>query len=610
MNLCRREAAEWMIFMETMGNLRRTHYCGTLRARDAGTQMTVAGSIAKCRDKGGVIFADLRDTTGILQLIFDDSTDRAVFEKASGLKSEYVIIAAGTLREREAKTDKIPTGEVELFVTELRVLSGAQTTPFEVRDGINVNDQLRLKYRYLDLRRPSMHEPIVVRSKIAKVVRDYYDEQHFVEIETPMLIKSTPEGARDYLVPSRVQPGHFYALPQSPQLYKQILMLSGFDRYYQIVRCFRDEDLRADRQPEFTQIDMEMSFVTEDDVMAMNEGLVKRVFREVLGVDVETPFRRMPYSEAMARYGSDKPDTRFGLELQDVTDVLRESGFAVFKSAVEAGGSVRLINAKGLAGALTRKEIDKLVDVAKTYGAKGLAYTRLTADGVTSSFEKFLSEEEKAALHKAAGAETGDVLLVVADAKNSTVFAALGALRLAVANKCGLIDPDKFNFLWVTDFPFFEYSEEEGRWMAMHHPFTMPRAEDLDKVESDPGSVRALAYDMVLNGCELGGGSIRINDPAVQDRMLKALGFSEERARESFGFLMDAYQYGAPPHGGMAFGFDRMVMLMLKRDSIRDVIAFPKVQNAGEPMSGCPETVEEKQLRELSIAYAPIETEE
>ena len=599
-----------MIFMETMGNLRRTHYCGTLRARDAGTQMTVAGSIAKCRDKGGVIFADLRDTTGILQLIFDDSTDRAVFEKASGLKSEYVVIAAGTLREREAKTDKIPTGEVELFVTELRVLSGAQTTPFEVRDGINVNDQLRLKYRYLDLRRPSMHEPIVVRSKIAKVVRDYYDEQHFVEIETPMLIKSTPEGARDYLGPSRVQPGHFYALPQSPQLYKQILMLSGFDRYYQIVRCFRDEDLRADRQPEFTQIDMEMSFVTEDDVMAMNEGLVKRVFREVLGVDVETPFRRMPYSEAMARYGSDKPDTRFGLELQDVTNVLRESGFAVFKSAVEAGGSVRLINAKGLAGALTRKEIDKLVDVAKTYGAKGLAYTRLTADSVTSSFEKFLSEEEKAALHKAAGAETGDVLLVVADAKNSTVFAALGALRLAVANKCGLIDPDKFNFLWVTDFPFFEYSEEEGRWMAMHHPFTMPRAEDLDKVESDPGSVRALAYDMVLNGCELGGGSIRINDPAVQDRMLKALGFSEERARESFGFLMDAYQYGAPPHGGMAFGFDRMVMLMLKRDSIRDVIAFPKVQNAGEPMSGCPETVEEKQLRELSIAYAPIETEE
>ncbi|MFR1786637.1 MAG: aspartate--tRNA ligase [Ruthenibacterium lactatiformans] len=424
-----------------------------------------------------------------------------------------------------------------------------------------------------------------------------------------MLIKSTPEGARDYLVPSRVQPGHFYALPQSPQLYKQILMLSGFDRYYQIVRCFRDEDLRADRQPEFTQIDMEMSFVTEDDVMGYERRPCKARVPGSAGRGRGNAFRRMPYSEAMARYGSDKPDTRFGLELQDVTDVLRESGFAVFKSAVEAGGSVRLINAKGLAGALTRKEIDKLVDVAKTYGAKGLAYTRLTADGVTSSFEKFLSEEEKAALHKAAGADRRRAA-GGGRCENSTVFAALGALRLAVANKCGLIDPDKFNFLWVTDFPFFEYSEEEGRWMAMHHPFTMPRAEDLDKVESDPGSVRALAYDMVLNGCELGGGSIRINDPAVQDRMLKALGFSEERARESFGFLMDAYQYGAPPHGGMAFGFDRMVMLMLKRDSIRDVIAFPKVQNAGEPMSGCPETVEEKQLRELSIAYAPIETEE
>ena len=590
-----------MIFMETMGNLRRTHYCGTLRARDAGTQMTVAGSIAKCRDKGGVIFADLRDTTGILQLIFDDSTDRAVFEKASGLKSEYVVIAAGTLREREAKTDKIPTGEVELFVTELRVLSGAQTTPFEVRDGINVNDQLRLKYRYLDLRRPSMHEPIVVRSKIAKVVRDYYDEQHFVEIETPMLIKSTPEGARDYLVPSRVQPGHFYALPQSPQLYKQILMLSGFDRYYQIVRCFRDEDLRADRQPEFTQIDMEMSFVTEDDVMAMNEGLVKRVFQEVLGVDVETPFRRMPYSEAMARYGSDKPDTRFGLELQDVTDVLRESGFAVFKSAVEAGGSVRLINAKGLAGALTRKEIDKLVDVAKTYGAKGLAYTRLTADGVTSSFEKFLSEEEKAALHKAAGAETGDVLLVVADAKNSTVFAALGALRLAVANKCGLIDPDKFNFLWVTDFPFFEYSEEEGRWMAMHHPFTHPKEEDIPLLDTDPAAVRADAYDMVVNGVEVGGGSIRIHDSQLQAKMFEILGFTPERAQEQFGFLMNAFKYGAPPHGGLAYGLDRWVSLFAGLDSIRDCIAFPKNNSGRDVMLDAPAALDQSQLDELNL---------
>ena len=596
----------------SISGMKRTHMCGELRLSDVGREVTVNGWVDRVRDNGGVLFLLVRDRAGIVQCTFDKSVNAGLFDVAFTCRTEFVVAVRGKLvaRDEAAINRKMPTGEVEIVAEELRILSRAETTPFEIDDSKEVGDQVRLKYRYLDLRRPSMHEPIVVRSKIAKVVRDYYDEQHFVEIETPMLIKSTPEGARDYLVPSRVQPGHFYALPQSPQLYKQILMLSGFDRYYQIVRCFRDEDLRADRQPEFTQIDMEMSFVTEDDVMAMNEGLVKRVFREVLGVDVETPFRRMPYSEAMARYGSDKPDTRFGLELQDVTDVLRESGFAVFKSAVEAGGSVRLINAKGLAGALTRKEIDKLVDVAKTYGAKGLAYTRLTADGVTSSFEKFLSEEEKAALHKAAGAETGDVLLVVADAKNSTVFAALGALRLAVANKCGLIDPDKFNFLWVTDFPFFEYSEEEGRWMAMHHPFTMPRAEDLDKVESDPGSVRALAYDMVLNGCELGGGSIRINDPAVQDRMLKALGFSEERARESFGFLMDAYQYGAPPHGGMAFGFDRMVMLMLKRDSIRDVIAFPKVQNAGEPMSGCPETVEEKQLRELSIAYAPIETEE
>lgn len=591
--------------METMGTLRRTHYCGGLRAKDAGTQMTVAGSIAKCRNKGGVIFADLRDTTGILQLIFDDSTDKAVFEKAAGLKSEYVVIAAGTLREREAKTDKLPTGDVELFVTELRVLSGAETTPFEVRDGINVNDQLRMQYRYLDLRRPSMHEPIVVRAKIAKVIRDYYDSEHFIEVETPMLIKSTPEGARDYLVPSRVQPGHFYALPQSPQLYKQLLMLSGFDRYYQIVRCFRDEDLRANRQPEFTQVDMEMSFCDENDVMAVNEGLVKRVFKEILDVDIETPLPRMPYSEAMARFGSDKPDTRFGLELQDVTDAVRGCGFAVFSGAIEAGGSVRLINAKGLAATLTRKEIDKLVDVAKTYGAKGLAYTRITADGTTSSFEKFLTEEEKAALHKAANAETGDVLLVVADAKNDVVFAALGALRLAVGEKCGLIDKTKYNLLWVTDFPFFEYSDEEGRWMAKHHPFTMPRADDLPLVESDPGSVRALAYDMVLNGVEIGGGSMRINDPGIQQRMLRALGFTEQRAQDSFGFLINAYRYGAPPHGGMAFGFDRLVQELLHIDSIRDVIAFPKMQNAGEPMSGCPETVDEKQLRELSIAYVP-----
>ena len=588
--------------METMGNLRRTHYCGEVRLAQAGQEMVVAGSVAKCRDKGGIIFADLRDTTGILQMVFDDSTDPAVFEKAGSLKSEYVVIAKGVLRERDAKTDKIATGDVELYVTELRVLSTAETTPFEIRDEIKVKDELRLKYRYLDLRRPSMHDPLVIRSKIAQIVRNYYCDNHFCEIETPMLIKSTPEGARDYLVPSRVQPGHFYALPQSPQLYKQILMLSGFDRYFQIARCFRDEDLRADRQPEFTQIDMEMSFVEAEDVMSMNEGLVKKVFKEILNIDVPTPFARMPYSEAMDRFGSDKPDTRFGLELVNVSEVLKNTEFMPFKSALEAGGSIRLINAKGLADKLTRKTIDKLTDVVKTYGAKGLAYTRLTAEGETSSFEKFLTEEEKNALRTAAGAEVGDVLLVVADGKNDTVFAALGALRLDVAKRCELIDESKFNFLWVTEFPLFEYSEEEGRYMAKHHPFTMPMDEDLDKIESEPGVCRAKAYDMVLNGCELGGGSIRINNPELQDRMFKALGFTEESARESFGFLMDAYKYGAPPHGGMAFGFDRMVMLMLKKDSIRDVIAFPKVQNAGEVMSGCPETVEEKQLRELNIA--------
>lgn len=594
--------------METMGNLRRTAYCGELTTEDIGKEVIVAGSIAKSRDLGGVVFADLRDTTGILQLSFDDSSDREVFKKASALKTEYVVIAKGELRRRESINKTIPTGEIELFVTELRVLSAAETTPFELRDNIKVKDELRLRYRYLDLRRESMHYPIVLRSRIAKIIRDYYCDNHFCEIETPILIKSTPEGARDYLVPSRVQPGHFYALPQSPQLYKQILMLSGFDRYFQIARCFRDEDLRADRQPEFTQVDMEMSFVSEEDVESMNEGLVKKLFKEVLDVDVPTPFIRMPYAEAMERFGSDKPDTRFGLELKNVTELLKGCEFAVFKGAIEAGGSVRCINAKGLADQLSRKAIDKLTEVVKTYGAKGLAYTRLTADGETSSFEKFLTEEEKLALRKAADVETGDVLLIVADGNDEHVFAALGALRLEIAKKCDLINPDQFNFLWVTDFPFFEYSENEGRFMAKHNPFTLPREEDLDKIESDPGSVRARAYDMVLNGCEVGGGSMRINDPAMQERMLKALGFSEERARESFGFLMDAYKFGAPPHGGMAFGFDRLVMLMLKKDSIRDVIAFPKVQNAGEPMSGCPDLVENKQLDELSIQLAlPVE---
>ena len=588
--------------METMGNLRRTNYCGEVSLADAGREMTVCGSIARARDKGGIIFADLRDTTGILQLVFDEDTPQDVFAKAESLKSEYVVIARGLLRERAAKTDKIATGDVELYVQELRVLSEAQTPPFEIRDGINVNDDLRLRYRYLDLRRPSQHETIVLRSKICQIVRNYFCDNHFCEIETPTLIKSTPEGARDYLVPSRVQPGHFYALPQSPQLYKQILMLSGFDRYFQIAPCFRDEDLRADRQPEFTQIDEELSFVDENDIMTINEGLLKKLWKEMLGIDLVTPFQRLPWDQAMARFGSDKPDTRFGLEIRDVTEVFRGTGFKPFAAVLAEGGSIRAINAAGLADKLTRKNIDKLGEVAKTYGAKGLAFSRLTAEGTASSFEKFLTEAEKTALYQALDARTGDVLLLVSDTDWVRACTALGQVRLEIGRKYDLIDPDKFNFLWVVDFPLFEYSEQEGRWMAMHHPFTMPKPEDLDKIESDPGACRALAYDIVLNGVELGGGSIRINDPALQDRMFHALGFTEEKARASFGFLMDAYKFGAPPHGGMAYGLDRLVMLMLKRDSIRDVIAFPKVQNAGEPMSGAPDVVDPKQLKELSIA--------
>ncbi|MDL2323797.1 aspartate--tRNA ligase [Ruminococcaceae bacterium OttesenSCG-928-A16] len=586
--------------MDKMGDLRRTHYSDEINVGLVGQTITVAGSIAKSRDLGGVIFADLRDTAGIIQLSFGDGTDKAVFEKAASLRAEYVVMAQGTLQKRESVNKALPTGEVELFVTDLRLLSGAETPPFEIRDDLHVKDELRLKYRYLDLRRENLHNALVLRSRIAACVREFYLNQRFVEVETPVLIKSTPEGARDYLVPSRVQPGRFYALPQSPQLYKQILMLSGFDKYFQIARCFRDEDLRADRQPEFTQIDMEMSFADEVDVQTVNENLVKEVFSKVLGIDVPTPFLRMPYSEAMERFGSDKPDTRFGLELCNVSDVVKNSEFGVFANAIAAGGSVRLINAKGLADTLSRKEIDRLTETAKTYGAKGLAYLRLTADAETSSYEKFLSDDEKAALRTAAGAETGDVLLLVADA-DDVVFAALGALRQEIAKKQGLIPEGTFNFLWVTDFPLFEYSEEDGRFVAKHHPFTMPKEEDLDLVETNPGACRAKAYDMVVNGMELGGGSIRINDPVLQARMFKALGFTEEAARQNFGFLMDAYHYGAPPHGGMAFGFDRMVMLMLGKDSIRDVIAFPKVQNAGELMTGCPDLVEEKQLKELSI---------
>ncbi len=586
--------------IETMGNMRRTNYCGTLRLSDSGKNITVAGSVAKSRDKGGVIFVDMRDTSGILQLIFDDKTPKSVFEKAQNLKSEFVIIASGTLREREAKTDKIETGDVELYVSELKILSDAQTTPFEIRDEVKVKDELRLQYRFLDMRRPAMQNIIVMRSKIAKAVRDYFDENSFVEIETPMLIKSTPEGARDYLVPSRVQPGHFYALPQSPQIYKQILMLSGFDRYYQLARCFRDEDLRADRQPEFTQIDIEMAFVDENDVMMIKEGLVRRLWKQILNIELPADIPRLTYDEAMGRFGSDKPDMRYDLELNDVTDIMSKSEFVVFKGAIEGGGCIKCINAKGFADVLTRKEIDKLVDVAKLYGAKGLAYSRITADNTSSSFEKFLSDEEKQALYSAMDAKVGDVLLIVADTNYTKACTALGQVRIAVANKCDLIDDNDYKFMWVTEFPFFEYNEETGKFDAMHHPFTMPKESDMDKIETDPAAVRARAYDLVLNGCELGSGSIRINNPELQERMFNALEIDADYAEECFGFLKNAYKYGAPPHGGMALGFDRIIMLML-HCTMREAIAFPKMQNASELMSGAPQKVEEVQLKDLQI---------
>ena len=587
--------------MDNLKNFHRTNYCGDLRLGDTGKTVSLCGWVQRQRDLGGLIFVDLRDRTGLVQLSFDDGTDQAVFEKASSLRSEYVIAATGTVRERESKTDKIATGAIEVYVTELRLLAKAETPPFEIVEHSKANDMLRLKYRYLDLRRPDMQHMIATRHKVTKVARDYFDEQGFYEIETPMLTKSTPEGARDYLVPSRVHPGKFYALPQSPQQYKQLLMLSGFDRYMQIARCFRDEDLRADRQPEFTQIDLEMSFVNEDDVMDIQEGFLKRVFKEVLDVDVQTPFLRLPWREAMDRFGSDKPDMRFGFELKDISDIVKDCSFQVFSAPVAAGGSVRLINVEGGGEHFPRKKIDKLAEFVKTYKAKGLAWTRLHGGEVTSSYQKFLTEEENRAILERAGAKDGDLVLIVGDAKDEVVFAALGALRCECAKQLGILDPMDFKFLWVTEFPMFEYSEEEGRYVAMHHPFTAPMDEDFDKLETDKKNCRAKAYDIVLNGTELGGGSIRISVPETQEAMFRALGFSDEDAMERFGHLINAFKFGAPPHGGLAYGLDRLVMLMAGADSIRDVIAFPKVQNASEPMTQCPDFVDDKQLDELSI---------
>ena len=593
--------------MDNLQDFHRSHYCGDLRLCDAGKTVSVCGWVQRQRDLGGLIFVDLRDRTGLVQLSFDDSTDKAIFDKAASLRGEYVIAATGLVRERESKTDKIATGDIEIYVTELRLLAKSETPPFEIVENSKANDMLRLKYRYLDLRRPEMQKAIATRHKITKIARDYFDENGFLEIETPVLTKSTPEGARDYLVPSRVHPGKFYALPQSPQQYKQLLMLSGFDRYFQIARCFRDEDLRADRQPEFTQIDLEMSFLNEDEIMTIQEGFLKRVFKEVLDVDVQTPFQRMPWREAMDRFGSDKPDLRFGFELKDISDIVKDCGFGVFSGPVAAGGSVRLINIEGGAAAFPRKKIDKLGDFAKTYHAKGLAWARLHEGNMTSSYAKFLTEEENKAILDRAGAKDGDLVLIVGDEKNTVVWAALGALRCEIAKQMGLLDPKDFKFLWVTEFPMFEWSEEENRYMAMHHPFTAPMVEDEDKILTDKANCRARAYDIVLNGTELGGGSIRINTPERQEKAFQALGISEEDIQERFGHLVNAFKFGAPPHGGLAYGLDRLCMLMAGAPSIRDVIAFPKVQNASDLMMACPDVVDEKQLDDLSIAVTRME---
>ncbi len=591
---------------EFMTGLKRTRYCGTLRASDIGSEVTVCGWVQRQRDLGQLIFIDLRDRTGIVQLAFDDNTDKAIFDKAFAARSEFVLCAKGVVRERSAKTNKIPTGDIEIEVSDLRVLSKAQTPPFEIVDNSKTAEDVRLKYRYLDLRRAPLQKNIITRSKIAKIARDYFYDNGFIEIETPMMIKSTPEGARDYLVPSRIHNGKFYALPQSPQIYKQLLMLSGFDRYIQLARCFRDEDLRADRQPEFTQIDMELSFVDVDEIMEINEGLMVRLFKEIKGVDLPTPFTRMSYADAMNTYGSDKPDVRFGMKIQDLTDVVKDIDFVVFKSAVENGGSVRAIVAKNAASALTRKKIDKLTEFVKGIGAKGLAYIRWADDTPNCSFNKFLGEGDLDRIIGTLGAEKGDVVLIVAD-KNSVTLPVLGALRLEVGKQLDLIPKDVFKFVWIVDFPFFEKDEESGEWVAMHHPFTMPKEECLGFLETDPGKVIAKAYDMTLNGTELSSGSMRITDYELQQKMFRALKLTDEEIDAKFGFLVEAYKYGAPPHGGMGIGLDRIAMLMCGADSLRDVTAFPKVQNASELMSNCPSAVDEESLDVLGIQLRKTE---
>lgn len=586
---------------EFLTGLKRSHYCGELRAENIGETVTVCGWTQRRRDLGQLLtFIDLRDRTGIVQLAFDENTDKDVFAKATSVHSEYVLAAVGTVRERSSKNKDIPTGDIEIEVKELRILGESETLPFEIVDDCKTAELNRLKYRYLDLRRPQLQRNLLIRHKVAKVTRDYFDENGFIELETPMLIKSTPEGARDFLVPSRIHKGSFYALPQSPQMYKQLCMVAGFDRYMQIARCFRDEDLRADRQPEFTQIDLEMSFVDMEDVLEIGEGYIKRLFKEVLDIDVPTPFPRYTYNEVMERFGSDKPDTRYGMEIFDLTNEVKDSGFGVFKSAIEGGGSVRGITAKNAVKTYTRKEIDKLTEFVRGIGAKGLAWIRLTDDGIASSFAKFMTEDEMQAILTKAGAEKGDVVLIIADTDNNAVLTTLGAVRGEAAKKLDIIS-DGYNFLWVVKFPFFEFDKESGEWIAMHHPFTSPTDDCLDKLDGSKGEVYAKAYDMVLNGTELSSGSIRITNPELQKKMFEMLGMSDEEAYHKFGFLMDAFKYGAPPHGGMGIGLDRLVMQMLKAPTLRDVVAFPKVQNASEPMTNAPADVDEQQLIDLGI---------
>ena len=596
---------------ESMSGMKRTHRCAELSKAQVGQTVTVMGWVQKSRNKGGVVFVDLRDRSGILQIIFEENKcGTEIFEKAGKLRSEFVIAVTGQVCERAgAVNQNLATGEIEVIAEQLRILSESETPPFHIEENSKTKEELRLKYRYLDLRRPDIQKNIMMRSRACAVIRNFLTEEGFLEIETPMLTKSTPEGARDYLVPSRVHPGSFYALPQSPQLFKQLLMVSGYDRYFQLARCFRDEDLRADRQPEFTQVDMELSFVDVDDVIDVNERLLARLFKEIIGVDVPLPIQRMTWQEAMDRFGSDKPDTRFGMELNDVTDVVRDCEFAVFKNAIADGGSVRGINAKGQ-GTMPRKKIDALVAFVKDYGAKGLAYIAIQPDGsIKSSFAKFMKDEEMQALISAMQGEPGDLLLFAAD-KNKIVYASLGALRLELADKMGLLDKNQYNFLWVTEFPLLEWSDEENRFQAMHHPFTMPMEEDLQYIDTDPGRFRAKAYDIVLNGTEIGGGSVRIHQDDIQEKMFEALGFTKERAHEQFGFLLDAFKYGVPPHAGLAYGLDRLIMLMAKVDSIRDVIAFPKVKDASCLLTNAPDTVDEKQLEELGIRVNETEQAE